>query len=167
MGATRPVEAFCASDAIFPWQWSERHSRLIYCNSIAKENLIIFLAVFKSFHIRICNRSENTPIYFTEITYNSPVLWWTLRQKRRTLHRIINIIIISGVRLSPLGTAATTGLLYQSQMIDDGDCGTIGGMKIGRGNRSARRKPAPVSLCIPQILRDLTRVRTRAAAVAS
>jgi hypothetical protein len=31
------------------------------------------------------------------------------------------IIILSGVRLNPLGTAATTGLLYQPQMIDDGD----------------------------------------------
>jgi hypothetical protein len=30
------------------------------------------------------------------------------------------IIILSGVRLSPLGTAATTGLLYQPQMIDPG-----------------------------------------------
>jgi hypothetical protein len=37
------------------------------------------------------------------------------------------------VRLSPLGTAATTGLLYKPQMIDEGDCGAIGGMKIGRG----------------------------------
>jgi hypothetical protein len=37
------------------------------------------------------------------------------------------------VRLSPLGTAATSGLLYQPQMTD-GDCGAIGGMKIGRGN---------------------------------
>jgi hypothetical protein len=52
------------------------------------------------------------------------------------------IIILSGVRLSPLGTAVTTGLLYQPQMIDDGDCEAIGGMKIGRGNRSTRRKPA-------------------------
>jgi hypothetical protein len=42
-----------------------------------------------------------------------------------------------------LGTAATTGLLYQPQMIGDGDCGELGGMKIGRGNRSIRRKPAP------------------------
>jgi hypothetical protein len=25
------------------------------------------------------------------------------------------------------------------KMIDDGDCGAIGGMKIGRGNRSTRR----------------------------
>jgi hypothetical protein len=31
------------------------------------------------------------------------------------------------------GTAATTGLLYQPQMIGDGDCGEIGGMKIGKG----------------------------------
>jgi hypothetical protein len=26
-------------------------------------------------------------------------------------------------------------------MIDEGDYGAIGGMKIGRGNRSTRRKP--------------------------
>jgi hypothetical protein len=47
---------------------------------------------------------------------------------------IIIIITLSGVRLSPLGTATTTGLLYRLQMIDDGDCGTTGEMKIGRGN---------------------------------
>jgi hypothetical protein len=45
---------------------------------------------------------------------------------------IIIIIIIRGVRLSPLGTAATTGLLYQSQMMDDDHSGATGGMKIGR-----------------------------------
>jgi hypothetical protein len=32
-------------------------------------------------------------------------------------------------------------------MIDDGDCAPIGGIKIGRGNRRTRRKPAPVSFC--------------------
>jgi hypothetical protein len=42
------------------------------------------------------------------------------------------IITISGVRLSPLGTATTTGLLYQPQMIDEGDCGAVGGMRIGK-----------------------------------
>jgi hypothetical protein len=40
--------------------------------------------------------------------------------------------------VSPLGTAATTGLLYQPRLRDDGDCGAIGGIKIGKGNRSAR-----------------------------
>jgi hypothetical protein len=45
-----------------------------------------------------------------------------------------------------LGTAATTGLLYQPRMIGDGDCAEIGRMKIGRGNRSTRRKPAPSPL---------------------
>jgi hypothetical protein len=57
-----------------------------------------------------------------------------------------SFFILSGVRLSPLGTAATSGLLYQPQKIDDGDCGAIGGMKIGRGNRSTRRKPTPAPL---------------------
>jgi hypothetical protein len=52
---------------------------------------------------------------------------------------------------SPLGTAATTDLLYQPQMTDDGDSGAVGGMKIGRGNRRTRRKPAPLPLCPPQI----------------
>jgi hypothetical protein len=33
-----------------------------------------------------------------------------------------------------LGTAATTGLLYQPQMTGDGDFGEIDVMKIGRGN---------------------------------
>jgi hypothetical protein len=74
-------------------------------------------------------------------------------------------IILSGVSLSPLGTAATTGLLYQPQMIDDGDCGTVGRMKIGRGNRREQRKLAPAPLCPPQIPREQTRGRTRAAAV--
>jgi hypothetical protein len=72
-----------------------------------------------------------------------------------------------GVGLSPLGTAATSGLLYKPQMIDEGDCGPIGEMKIGRGNRSTRRKPAPASLCPPQIPHDQIRAQTRAAAVGS
>jgi hypothetical protein len=49
----------------------------------------------------------------------------------------------SEVGLSPLGTVATSGLLYKPQMIDEDDCGAIGGMKIGRGNRSTRKKTCP------------------------
>jgi hypothetical protein len=71
------------------------------------------------------------------------------------------------VRLSPLGTSATVGLLYQPRMIDDDDYGAVGGMRIGRGNRSTRRKRAPVPLCPPQIPHDLTWDGTRAAAVGS
>jgi hypothetical protein len=70
----------------------------------------------------------------------------------------IIIIIISEV--SPLGTAAISGLLYKPQMIDEGDCGAIGGMKIVRGNRSTRRKPAPAPFCPPQIPHDQIRTRT-------
>jgi hypothetical protein len=81
--------------------------------------------------------------------------------------RIPIFFIISGVGLSPLGTATTSGLLYKPQMIDEGDCGAIGGMKSGRGKQSTRRKPAPAPLCPPQIPLDQTRARTRAAAVGS
>jgi hypothetical protein len=45
-------------------------------------------------------------------------------------------------------------------MIDESDCGAIGGIKIGRGNRSTRRKPAPPPLCPPQTPHDQTRAPT-------
>jgi hypothetical protein len=99
-----------------------------------------------------------------KIGYNihTPGYW---KRTPISYHALIFFIIVSGV--GPLGTAATTGLLYQPQMIDDGDCGEIGGMKIGRGNRSSRRKPAPAPLCPPQIPHDQTRARIRAAAMGS
>jgi hypothetical protein len=76
--------------------------------------------------------------------------------------------ILSGARISPLYTVTTSGLLCcQPQMIDDGDCGAIGGMKTGRGRQSTRRKPAPAPICPPQIPHDQTRARNRVAAVRS
>jgi hypothetical protein len=65
------------------------------------------------------------------------------------------LVSLGGARLSPLGTSATNSLLYQPRKIDD-ECETVGGMRIGRGNRSTQRKPAPVPFCSPQIPRDLT-----------
>jgi hypothetical protein len=41
----------------------------------------------------------------------------------------------------------------------------VGGLKIGRGNRGAKRKRTPEPLCPPKILHDLTCDRTTAAAV--
>jgi hypothetical protein len=78
---------------------------------------------------------------------------------------LLFLIILSEMKLSPLGTVATSGLLYQPRMIDDCDCGAIGGIKIGKGNRSTRRKPAPAPLRPPQI--PLEQTRTQAAAVGS
>jgi hypothetical protein len=51
------------------------------------------------------------------------------------------------------------------QALGDYDDGETGGM-IGKGNRSTRRKPAPVPLCTPQTP-QAARTRTRAAAVGS
>jgi hypothetical protein len=48
-----------------------------------------------------------------------------------------------GLRLSPLGTSATVGLLYQPRMMDDDECGAVGGL-IGKGNKRTSGKPAPV-----------------------
>jgi hypothetical protein len=36
------------------------------------------------------------------------------------------------------------------------ECGAVGGMGTGKGNRSTRRKPASQSLCPPQSPHDLT-----------
>jgi hypothetical protein len=74
------------------------------------------------------------------------------------------LVSLGGVRLSPLGTSATVGL---SRMIDDVDYGAVGGMRIGRGSRNTRRKPAAVPLRPPQIPHNLTWDQTRAAAVGS
>jgi hypothetical protein len=62
--------------------------------------------------------------------------------------------------LSPLGTVSTN----RPTVPDPGDYddGEIGGM-IGRENRSTRRKPAPVPLCLPQTPHAV-RTRTWAAA---
>jgi hypothetical protein len=68
-----------------------------------------------------CNRLVSNYIQFSHANQHSTI-----------------IIIIRGVGLSPLGTAVTSGLLYKPQMIDEGDCGAIGGMKIGRGNLPQR-----------------------------
>jgi hypothetical protein len=54
-----------------------------------------------------------------------------------------------GVELSPLGTSATEWPIVLAPA--DFDDGEFGGLKIGRINRSIRRKPAPAPLCPPQI----------------
>jgi hypothetical protein len=67
----------------------------------------------------------------------------------------------------PMLHSPLIGLLYQPRIRDDDECGAVGGMRIGKGNRSTRRKPAAVPLCQPKIPHDLTWARTRAAAVGS
>jgi hypothetical protein len=53
-----------------------------------------------------------------------------------------------GVQLCPLDTAATNWPIVPAPgYYGDRE---IGGMMIGRGNRSTQRKPAPVPLCLPQ-----------------
>jgi hypothetical protein len=58
-----------------------------------------------------------------------------------------NGIVGGGIQLGPLSTATTSSTIVPAPV--DYDDGEIGGM-IGRGNRSTRRKPAPLPLCPPQ-----------------
>jgi hypothetical protein len=74
-------------------------------------------------------------------------------------------IVGGGVQMGPLGTSATDWPIVPDP--GDYDDGEFGGMKIGRGNRSTRRKPASAPLCPTQIPLDKTRARTRAAVVGS
>jgi hypothetical protein len=64
--------------------------------------------------------------------------------------------------LGPLGTTATSRPLVPA--LGDYDEGEIGGMMIGRGKRSYRRKPAPVPLCphLCRIKRDIFYVDAQA-----
>jgi hypothetical protein len=55
------------------------------------------------------------------------------------------------VRLRTLRTSATNWPIAPLPDDDDDECGAIGGMRIGRGNRSARRKLTPVPRCPPQL----------------
>jgi hypothetical protein len=59
------------------------------------------------------------------------------------------------VQLAALVTSATDLPIVPAP--GDYDDGEFGRMKIGRGNRSTRRKPAPSPLCPPQIPLDQTR----------
>jgi hypothetical protein len=62
-------------------------------------------------------------------------------------------MVRGGGQLGPLGTSATNWPIAPAPA--DYEDREFVGMMIGRGNRSTRRKPAPVPICPPQILHDL------------
>jgi hypothetical protein len=73
-------------------------------------------------------------------------------------HFFCLIWVLGGwVQLGPLGIVTTNGPVVPTPGYyddDDDDDGEIGGMMMGRGNRSTRRKPVPAPLCPPQIPHD-------------
>jgi hypothetical protein len=75
---------------------------------------------------------------------------------------IIILIIIDGVRLSPLGTSATNWPIVPAPD-DRWVLEHFVGMRIGKRNRNSRRKPFPSAICPPQIPHDLTFDRTQEA----
>jgi hypothetical protein len=67
--------------------------------------------------------------------------------------------------LDPLDTVATNRPIVPA--LGDYDDGEIGGMMIGRGNRSTQSKQAPMPLCPPQTPHAAQTQTTRAVVVGS
>jgi hypothetical protein len=93
-------------------------------------------------------------------------IWWLYSSVNAFLYITLVSFLGVGWDWVHLARRPLIGLLYQPRMIDDDKCGAVG-MRIGRENRSTRRKRAPMPLCPPQIPHDLTWTRTRAATVGS
>jgi hypothetical protein len=70
-----------------------------------------------------------------------------------------------GVQLGPLDTAATNRPIVPTP--GDYDDGEIGGMNIGKGTRSTRRKPDPIATMSTTNPTCSARTRTRVAAEGS
>jgi hypothetical protein len=84
--------------------------------------------------------------------YGYRYAWFNQVTKQRGL--FLTRLVGGEVQMGPLGTAATDWPIVLAP--GDYDDGEFGEMKIGRGNRSTRRKPAPAPLCPPQIPLDQT-----------
>jgi hypothetical protein len=95
----------------------------------------------------------------SKIHFSGPLKYMSRSEQNTLLIGIVG----GGVQLDPLSSAATNRPIMPAP--GDFDDGEIGGM-IGRGNRSTRRKPAPIPLCPPQTP-HAARTQTRAAAVGS
>jgi hypothetical protein len=64
-------------------------------------------------------------------------------------HKVFLIGIVGGgVQLGPIDTTATNRPIVPAP--GEYGVGEIGGVMIGKGNRSTRRKPTPVLFCPPQ-----------------
>jgi hypothetical protein len=88
-----------------------------------------------------------TTLYLTLWKEQTEGLWEQGAEKNALISFFLIGIVGDEVQLGPLGTGATNRPIVPTPSDRDGE---IGGMKIGRGNRSTRRKPPPVPLCPPQ-----------------
>jgi hypothetical protein len=116
---------------------------------------IIYCCYFKDFEIKGHKDVTKKIIFFIQVTHG---LYY------RSCGFLIDIVGGGGVQLGSLGTVATKRPIVPAPV--DYDEGETSGMMIGRGNRSTRRKPAPVPLCSPQNP-HAARTRTRASMVVS
>jgi hypothetical protein len=84
---------------------------------------------------------------------------WSVSYQRKTCALFFPELLVCFIWF--VGRCETESTWYLGY---NGEYGAFGGMKIGRGNRSTRRKPVSVPLRAPQISHGLIWARTRAAA---
>jgi hypothetical protein len=76
------------------------------------------------------------------------IIWNCLYMSITSVESVLFLFLGSGNTIWPIVSASDDD-------DDDDECEAVGGMRIGRGNRSTRRKSVPLPLCPPQIPRDL------------
>jgi hypothetical protein len=92
----------------------------------------------------IANKSNLT---IDEVSY--------LHLMERREHESVHLPFINFIHLFDYLTTLSRLGLYRVYVRIINEYGTVGGMRIGRENRSIQRKPAPMKLCPPQIPNDL------------
>jgi hypothetical protein len=81
---------------------------------------------------------------------------------------IMNVFSLThGMRLISLGTPATSRPILPAPNDNVDKYRAVSRMRIRKGKRRTRRKPAPVPICPSQIPRDLTWDRNQAVALGS
>jgi hypothetical protein len=143
-------------------RWTSNKIREHFKSSILLRTPIIHIAISLQSHEMLCE------LYVRTFNHSPCLVYGPIRvhQRSKSLHRLFFNFLGVGWDLSQLGTSVTIWPIVPDRMTD-GECGAVGGMRISRGNRSTRRKPAAVLLCPPQIPHDLTWARSRTAAVGS
>jgi hypothetical protein len=102
------------------------------------------------------SRLSWTKIECVDIVHKLWLRWCYMVRVRneKNFRSVLNVIFFFKLVGCEFGYCGHNWPILQPRMIGDGDYGEIGGMKIGRGNRSTLRKPAPAPLCPPQIPHD-------------
>jgi hypothetical protein len=117
---------------------------------------------------QISDKMQNLSLFFITVIYFHTVKFLNLLKCTWLSTHLSCLNRFLGVRDTVSTSYMGHYLAYcTSSGCHDDERGAVGGMRIGRGNQSTQRKPAPVPFCPPQIPYDLTWDWTQPAVVGS